>query len=308
MAQAKLLMLVALLCLSFSYGVSSQAHNDIDYSSSKYDTSMQQDNVASNEKEDDSVDNVLNDYGPITICSERAVYDDDKKTLTYYDKVFVFQIHGKHILCKKPSSPKKNTVYFDRDKNSTFKELQKKWFEHAKKLCSKEKECNFISGQKLVLQLSEDKKVETLTMESKGKELSQFYNYPKDANKNFANSKMVTKGPADGVAKKIIYNVAKKDLELVKNSVVTQNGNKYRGEKVNYDMDHDLISIPGTRNKRSTIVLDGISEQTKIDTGLTPINKYHQDKNSGSTIMNNTVSKNSSNPADNINQQQQGIV
>ncbi|WP_081946969.1 LptA/OstA family protein [Candidatus Francisella endociliophora] len=285
MRQAKYLMLAA-LCLSFSYGISlDKDAENINYNSSKYNTSMKEDKVADSEKEDNSANNVLKDYGPITICADRAVYDDDKKTLTYYDNVFVIQIHNMHILCKKPkTSIKKGTTYFVRDNKIPFNELQKKWFKHVKKLCSKEKECNFISGQKLLMQLGKDKEVKTLEMESKGEENSQLYNYPTDANPDFSKSKEVTKGPVEGVSKKIIYNVAKKDLELNKKAVVTQNGNRYKGEKVNYDMNHDLISIPGSRHKRSTIVLDGVAEQTKIDVGLTPISEYHKDANSGSTM------------------------
>lgn len=286
MRQAKICALVALV-LTYSYGIADVDRADIDYSSPQYNNSEQQDNAASSEKEDDSVDNTLKDYGPITICADKAVYNDQKKTLTYYDNVVVMQIHNKHILCKKPKKLKDSTVYFSRDDKLPFKKLQDEWLKSAKSWCTDQKECNFISGQKLTLNLDKDNKVDTLIMSSAGDELSQFYNYPVDANPDFKTSKEVTNGPAEGVAKQIIYDVVNKNLKLNKDSVVTQNGNKYKGQKVDYDLDHGLISIPGSRHKRSTIVLDGVADQTKIDTGLTPIKDYHKNDNmsSGSGIM-----------------------
>ncbi|MED7819576.1 LptA/OstA family protein [Francisella sp. 19S2-10] len=239
-------------------------------------TAMKEDSVTADEKENNSVDNVLKEYGPITICADRAVYDGSKNRLTYYDNVFVMQIHNKHILCHKPSIEKKGVEYFERDKKYSFEQLQKKWFETAKELCASEKECNFISGQKLVMQLTKEKKVETLTMESEGMDRSQFYTFPTNSAPNFIESKKITRGPVSGVAKKIIYNIAEKQLELDKKATVIQNENRYRGEKIIYDIRHDLVSIPGSRNRRSTIVLEGISKQTKINTGLTPISDYHK--------------------------------
>ncbi len=70
-------------------------------------SSIQEDTVSDNEKEDESVDNILKEYGPLTVCADRATYDSDKGTLTYFGNVFVMQIHNKHILCRKVKSPKK---------------------------------------------------------------------------------------------------------------------------------------------------------------------------------------------------------
>ena len=266
MRQAKLMLVVLGLCSLFntSFAINSS-------------TETREDNVTANEKENNSVDNVLKEYGPITICADKAVYDGDKNRLTYYDNVFVMQIHNKHILCHKPRILKKGIEYFERDKKYTFEQLQKKWYEEAKKLCASERECNFISGQRLVMQLSKDKKVKTLTMESEGMDRSQFYTFPTNPRPNFIESKKITRGPVTGVAKKIIYNLTNKNLELDKKAKVTKNDNQYRGEKIIYDIKHDLVSIPGSRNRRSTIVLEGVSKQTKVKTGLMPISDYHKD-------------------------------
>ncbi|BCD90424.1 hypothetical protein fh0823_05630 [Francisella halioticida] len=266
MRQAKLMLAALSLCSLFnnSFAISSSI-------------ATKEDNVTANEKENNSTNNVLKEYGPITICSDRAVYDANKKRLIYYDNVFVMQIHHKHILCHKPRILKKGIDYFERDKKYSFEQLQKKWYEEAKKLCDSEKECNLISGQRLVMQLNKDKKVKTLTMESEGMDRSQFYTFPTNPTQNFIDSKRITRGPVTGVAKKIIYNVVNKSLELDKKAKVTQNDNQYRGEKIIYDIKHDLVSIPGSRNRRSAIVLEGISKQTKINTGLTPISDYHKD-------------------------------
>nr|WP_318010099.1 LptA/OstA family protein [Francisella sp. SYW-9] len=237
---------------------------------------IKEDNVTANETEDNSANNTFKEYGPITICSDRAVYEANKNRLTYYDNVFVMQIHHKHILCHKPRIVKKGVQYFERDKKYSFPQLQKKWLEEAKKLCDSEKECNFISGQKLVVQLNKDKKVQTLTMDSEGLDRSQFYTYPIGSSPNFIDSEKITRGPVGGVAKKIIYNVVKKSLELDKKANVIQHDNKYRGEKIIYDMKHDLVSIPGSRNRRSTIVLEGVTKATKVKTGLKPISEYNK--------------------------------
>ncbi|MED7788441.1 LptA/OstA family protein [Francisella sp. 19X1-34] len=268
MRQAKLL-LVAL-------GLFSLFNTSFAISSTNSSAIEKEDNVTANEKEDDSADNVFKEYGPITICSDRAVYEANKNRLTYYDNVFVMQIHHKHILCHKPHVLKQGVQYFVRDKKYSFSQLQEKWLEEAKKLCDSEKECNFISGQKLVVQLNKDKKVQTLTMETEGLDRSQFYTFPTNSSPNFVDSEKITRGPVGGVAKKIIYNVVKKDLELDKKAKVIQHDNKYRGEKIIYDIKHDLVSIPGSVNRRSTIVLEGVTKATRVKTGLKPISEYHK--------------------------------
>lgn len=249
-------------------------------------SSIQENSVSDDEKEDDNTNNVLKEYGPLTICADKATYDSDKGTLTYFGDVFVMQIHHKHILCKKIKNPKKDFVYFTRNKQDTFKQLQEKWFNHAKEICADEKECNFISGQKLTMQLDKDRKVQTLVMDTEGENISQFYTYPTNANKDFKDSQQLTKGPLDGEGKTIIYNVVNKSLELNKKAIINQNQNKYKGDKIVYDIEHDMVNIPGSKNRRSTIVLDGIQKETKIDVGLTPIADFHKDTktSSGSTI------------------------
>lgn len=263
-------------------------------------SSIQEDAVSDNENEDDGVDNILKEYGPLTICADRATYDSGKGTLTYFGDVFVMQIHNKHILCRKVKSHKKDIVYFTRNKKYTFKQLQEKWFKHAKKICTDERGCNFISGQKLTMQLDNYRKVQTLVMDTDGEYISQFYTYPTNANKDFKDSQQLAKGPLDGEGKTIIYNLVNKSLELNKKAIVNQNQNKYKGEKIVYDIEHDLVTIPGSKNKRSTIVLDGIQSETKIDIGLTPIADFHKGSktSSGSTLgTDNTNSKNLDNPA-----------
>jgi len=249
-------------------------------------SSIQEDSVSDSEKEDSSADNALKEYGPLTICADRAIYDGEKRTLTYFGDVFVMQIHNKHILCRKVKNPKKDFVYFTRNKKDSFPQLQEKWYNQAKEICADEKECNFISGQKLTMQLDADRKVQTLTMNTKGDNISQFYTYPTKANKDYKDTKELTKGPLNGEGKTVIYNVVNKNLELHKKARINQNQNKYKGDRIIYDMDHDLVNIPGSKNRRSTIVLDGIQDQTKIDTGLTPIADFHKDSlaASGSTI------------------------
>ena len=263
-------------------------------------SSIQEDTLSDNEKEDGSVDNILKEYGPLTVCADRATYDSDKATLTYFDNVFVMQIHNKHILCRKVKSPKKGLVYFTRNKKDTFKQLQEKWLNHAKEICADEKECNFISGQKLTMQLDKDRKVQTLVMDTEGDNISQFYTYPTNANKDFKDSQQLTKGPLDGEGKTIIYNVVNKSLELNKKAIINQNQNKYKGNKIVYDIEHDMVNIPGSKNKRSTIVLDGIQKETKLDVGLTPIADYHKDSatSSGSTLSTASIdAENSDDPA-----------
>jgi lipopolysaccharide transport protein LptA len=234
-------------------------------------SSIQEDSISDDEKEDDGASNSLKEYGPLTVCADRATYNSDEGTLTYYGDVFVMQIHNKHILCRKVKNPKKNYVYFTRNKKDTFKQLQEKWLGHVKEICADEKGCNFISGQKLTMKLDKDKKVQTLTMDTEGGEVSQFYNYPVDTNKDYKSSKELTKGPLDGEGKIVVYNVVNKSLELHKKAVINQNENQYKGDKIIYDMAHDLITIPGSKNRRSKIVLDGIQGKTKLDMGLAPI-------------------------------------
>ncbi|AEB28731.1 LptA/OstA family protein [Francisella hispaniensis] len=272
MRRARLFIVILLLTTSNVF--SNIEEDKIDYSSPIYNSSIQEDNTTDGEKENNSDDNNLKEYGPVTICANNAVYDDTKGVLTYLGNVFVMQIHNKHILCHQPNNLKKGVSYFIRDNTLPFKQLQQKWLEQAKLLCSQEQECNFISGQKLIIKLDKDRKIKTFTMLSDGDEKSRFYTFPTSSNANYTNSKTVTRGPVEGSSKKIIYDVTNKHLELYKKAIAYQNDNVYRGEKVIFDITHDLISIPGSVDRRSTIILDGLQNQTKIDTGLTPISQY----------------------------------
>ena len=299
MHQAKLILVALVLggSLTFSYSNSNEP-NKLEEGSSFTEvepSSIQKDNISDNEKENDDADNILREYGPFTICADRATYDSNKGTLTYFGDVFVMQIHNKHILCSKVKKPKKDLVYFTRNKKDSFKQLQEKWLNHAKEICADEKECNFISGQKLTMQLDKDRKVQTLVMDTEGVNISQFYTYPTNANEDYKNSKQLTKGPLNGEGKKILYNVVNKSLELYKKAIVIQNANKYKGDKITYDLEHDLVTIPGSKNKRSTIVLDGMQKQTKLDMGLTPIADFHKDSATGGTTT-NTDLENEDNP------------
>ncbi|AXA33823.1 LptA/OstA family protein [Francisella adeliensis] len=236
-------------------------------------SALKKENVATNEKENNDNNNGLKAYGPLTICSDRAFYDGNQGTLIYTGNVFVMQVHNQHILCHKPKKLKKSSEYFTRDKSYSFKQLQEKWMTKAKKICAKQKECNFISGQKLTIQLTQEKKIKTLVMDSEGIENSEFYTYPIDANSDFSESKKVTKGPLKGNAKQVTYDIINKDLYLHRQAVVNQNQNQYKGDKIIYDIEHDLINIPGSKQRRSNIILDGVEKQTKINTGLPTITK-----------------------------------
>ena len=240
------------------------------------------------EKENGSTNNALKEYGPLTVCADNVIYNSNKGVLVYSGNVFVMQIHNKHILCKKIKNPKKNASYFTRNKSYTFKELQKKWLVQAKDICAKEKGCNFISGQKLIIILDKDNNVQTLTMDAEKDEFVRFYTYPTNTDKDFKNSKQLTKGPLNGEGKMVVYSVVNKSLVLNSKAMVTQNENTYKGDKIIYDMVHDLVSIPGSKNKRSKIVLDGIQDETKMDMGLTPIADFNKKP---------TVSTDEDNPA-----------
>ncbi|GAB4222581.1 MAG: LptA/OstA family protein [Francisella sp.] len=275
MLLARLLIIILLLIssLSFSNTQNKNNKNNPIYNSS---SSIQEKNTNNDEKEDNSDNNKLKDYGPITICANSVVYDDNKKAITYSGNVFVIQIHNKKILCNKPKQTQKEIYYFTRDNSLTFKQLQQKWLEQAKSLCSQEKECNFISGQELTIQLDKDKNIKTLTVSSNKNEKSNFYTYPLNTNPDYKNSKEVTDGPIEGKSKQVIYDVTKKTLTFYKKAEAYQNKNEYKGDKIIFDITHGLISIPGSADKRSKITLDGISEQTKVDLGLKPIKDYQK--------------------------------
>ena len=276
MHQAKWMLVTLVLVgyLTAGYSNYSEPYKS-DYSSSSREivpSSIQEDFISDNKKEDGNSNDIRKEYGPpFTICADRATYYINKDILTYSGDVFVMQIYNKHIFCRKIKKPKKNSVYFTRNKTDTFKQLQEKWFNYAKEICVDEKECNFISGQKLTIQLTKDKKVQALIMDTEGDETSQFYTYPTYVNESFKNIKQLRKDPLNGEGKQVIYNVVNKNLELHEKAIINQNGNQYKGDTIIYDMNHDLINISGSKNNRSKIILDGIQKETKINFGLTPI-------------------------------------
>lgn len=228
--------------------------------------------ISASEKENTSDNNKLKDYGPLTICSDKMFYDGKKGVIVYVGNVFVMQVHDHHILCHKPEKLKKGYEYFDREKKYSFKQLQAKWMSTAKSICAEQKECNFISGQKLTITLTEENKINNLVMDSEGLEHSEFYTYPINSNSDFTESKKVTRGPLEGNAKQVIYDIVNEDLLLQRQAEVNQNQNQYKGDKIIYDIEHDLVNIPGSKQRRSKIVLDGVQKQTRIDTGLPTIN------------------------------------
>ncbi|WP_150464614.1 LptA/OstA family protein [Francisella sp. XLW-1] len=280
--------LVLILLVFTSNAFSETQVNQIDDTLPMYNAVVQEDNVADNEKEDNSEDNSLREYGPVTICADSVVYVHDQHIITYLGNVFAMQIHNNHILCHKPTTPKDGVVYFERNKDLSLEQLQESWLKTAKQLCSEQKECNFISGQRLIINLDDKNKLKTFTMISDDNHNSQFYTYPTNSNPDYKDVKTATRGPVEGKSKMIIYHVDDKHLEMYRKAVAFQNDNVYKGEKVIFDIEHDLISIPGSENKRSTIILDGVQKQTKIDTGLTPISDYEKDRQKGSVRGLNT--------------------
>ncbi len=216
---------------------------------------------------------VIDDYGPITICADKLDYDGKKRTLTYLGKVFVMQAWKQNILCEdfnKVNENTSNTVYFGKYEDKSFTETQNLWLEKAKTICEKTKECNFITGQSLVVKLDKNRKVETITVtvDKNSDNFAKFYSYPLDENKGNKGYQKTFKGIIGGHGKKIIYSIINKKMILKDKAFVTQNGNDYAGDEIDYDLAHDLIAVPGSKvSKRSTIVLEGVSDETKVKLG-----------------------------------------
>lgn len=214
---------------------------------------------------------IIDDYGPITICADKLDYNGKKGTLTYLGKVFAMQLKGKKIFCNSSTNQEPGNVYFDKYKDKDFTETQGLWLDEAKKVCGQTKECNFITGQSLIVKLGKDRKIETITVTIKDDDnFAKFYSYPIEKS-NTGDEKGYQKsfkGPIGGQGKEIIYSIVNKKMILNKKAYVTQGGNDYRGDEIDYDMAHDLISIPGSKSqRRSTIVLEGLSDESKIDLG-----------------------------------------
>ncbi|APC97579.1 LptA/OstA family protein [Francisella frigiditurris] len=230
---------------------------------------------------------IMDDYGPITICADKLDYNGKKGTLTYLGKVFAMQIKGKQVFCNS-SNDQNNNIYFDKHKDKDFTETQTLWLDQAKKVCEQTEECNFITGQSLIVKLGKDRKIETITVTiTDDNNFAKFYSYPveKKSTGNEKGYQKTFKGPIGGQGKEIVYSIVNKKMILKKKAFVTQGGNDYRGDEIDYDMAHDLISIPGSKSqRRSTIVLEGLSEDSKIDLGKDmiidqPINKDFKNAN-----------------------------
>ncbi|WP_155104721.1 hypothetical protein [Francisella tularensis] len=57
-----------------------------------YNSSIQEDNATDEEKENNSDDNNLKEYGPVTICANNAVYDDNR--LKLLDNLVIYIIYS----------------------------------------------------------------------------------------------------------------------------------------------------------------------------------------------------------------------
>lgn len=233
----------------------------------------------------DDMDDFKKD-GPIVVCSDVLDYQSTTRKIIYSGKVFLFQLKNKDIYCKLDDSIDKNesksASYFDRGEDKDFKDVQNEWMLQAKKICIEEKGCDFISGQKLTINLDENRKVDTIVVDSIGADFVKFNFHPQgyvDENTGEEHRKL-SKGPTEGESRQVIYDVVHKTVSLIKDAIATQNGNEYKGEKIDYDLSKDLIYVPGDGRRRSRFVLDGIAADAKIDTGLTKIKKLQKNDDS----------------------------
>ena len=224
--------------------------------------------------------------GPIVVCSDTLDYQSADRKIIYSGKVFLLQLKNKDIYCTLNSTESENNSksasYFDRGENKDFQTIQNEWMLQAKKICIEEKGCNFISGQKLTINLDDDRKVDTIVVDSIGSNFVKFYFHPQgyvDLNAGEEHRKL-SKGPTEGESRQVVYDVVDKTVSLIKDAVSKQNGNEYKGEKIDYDLSKDLIYVPGDRRKRSRFVLDGIAEDAKINTGLTKIKELQKNDDS----------------------------
>ncbi|MBK2027803.1 hypothetical protein IB642_07150 [Allofrancisella guangzhouensis] len=114
-----------------------------------------------NIKEDTSIKTSDN---PLTIWADKATYNSNNGILIYYGNVFVMQTNNKYILNYKPK--------LETDEKDTSKQLQEMQLDDAKRICTKKMGCSFISGQKLTIKLTKERKIKNIIIESKDGKIS----------------------------------------------------------------------------------------------------------------------------------------
>ena len=225
--------------------------------------------------------NFFNDYGPVTICSNKLNYNKDKSHITYYGGVTVLQIKGVTVNCNQPiENNEKNNVYFYSEQNHSFTDNQNKWLKEASTICKEKKGCNFLTGQVLVVKINKNGKVSDITMKSIGNNFSKFYSYPSNTtsgkntkltpNENLTDSeksknKLLTqqnsfKGPLLGTAKIINYSIEKNKVFLKKHASVKQSEDMYKGNDLIYDLRTERIISPGTKYGRASITFNSLPQ------------------------------------------------
>jgi len=144
------------------------------------------------------------------------------------------------------------------DESLSYSDNQENWLKSAKKLCLQKQGCRFLAGEILTINIEpKSGDVNTMVSRSDNGEMSKFYAYPypeKEGKKDSIES------PVEGYGEKVRYFVKENKAELENNAVISQNGNEFRGNKINYNLTTDIVDVPKNKKKRSSMLLSNVPE------------------------------------------------
>lgn len=211
------------------------------------------------------------DDGPITICSDSLTYSQADHRLVYHGDVLVLQTKNADIRCTAAKAETSHeTVYSfaEADKFQAYQQKQLAALKEAKAICKAQKGCRFLAGQTLSILFNADNKAIQKVILTTGKPYTaKFYSMPFAKAKNTQNAETITEetktqAPEQNEKTKMYaegqimtFDMKSNQLTIEKNAYINRGGNRFNGEKVIYNTQSGLVTVPNT-GTRATVTLN----------------------------------------------------
>jgi lipopolysaccharide transport protein LptA len=217
--------------------------------------------------------------GPVTICGDALRFSQKQNVLTYSGNVVILQVKNTNILCEEEnkalpltvSKLKKNySVWINRE-HKNYAQIQDAEYALAKPLCLEEKQCRFLAGQELKVFLNAENKIEkiSLTADKTAGYLTRFYSFGKADNEDgtpIDESNQKEPKPTETHAKgdQMEYYPVSHQLVLQGHAWLEQSGNTFSGQKIVYDTETKLVTVPND-GERASIIINTGSDAAHLD-------------------------------------------
>ena len=216
--------------------------------------------------------------GPVTICSDQLSYTQKQNHLTYSGNVVVLQIKDVNILCESKadtlpevlSDTRPNYSMWVARAGKSYQQIQKSEEQLARKICARQKQCRFLAGQKLQVQLNQDNQVKkvSLTVEPDKGNVTHFYGaspgspeQKKKDQQRHKKSHSSQRGQANSEidetyarGEKMYFLPLQHKMVIAGKAHLKKGGNTFQGKKIIYDTESRVVSVPDEGHRASMII------------------------------------------------------